>query len=218
MLIRLLFSIALLAMLCPFAGADDNAPNTREIEVVKTTLPIFGQLVMFSFPKGFVPIFQDANGAQYIQEYVVDGETIHQWSQMVTVTGAKGLAANPGITPQDFVKGIAGGFKRTCPTSFGGIGLGAIELDGHDAFAAVVSCGLVNPTSKVYSEAMLLLVIKGKSDYYTIQWAERGAASMSPLRFDSAKWTERLNTLTPIKLCPVVPGESTPFPSCGKRP
>lgn len=50
MFLRLLSSIALLAMLCPFANADDSEPKKNEIEVlrqqgysVKTITPIFGQ-------------------------------------------------------------------------------------------------------------------------------------------------------------------------------
>ncbi|QWV95821.1 hypothetical protein KP003_10840 [Geomonas nitrogeniifigens] len=109
---------------------------------------------------------------------------------------------------------IAGGFKQACPTSFNGAGLGAFKIDKFDAFAAVVGCGVANPTGDLYSETILLIVIKGESDYYTIQWAERSAASQTPIKFDDAVWADRLKRLTPIKLCPIIPGESAPYPSC----
>ncbi|MCX7180827.1 MAG: hypothetical protein NTX56_19355 [Proteobacteria bacterium] len=187
-------SVALVSLLSSNALADNTVPKKNGIEAarqqgypVKTITPIFGQLLMFSFPKGFKPAFEDAKGAQYIQESVLDGETTAKWSQMLTVTGAKGLASNPGV--------------------FG----------VHDAFAAIVSCGVASPTGASYSEAMLLLVIKGERDYYTIQWAERGTASASPLKLDDAKWQERFKKLAPIKLCPIVPGEAAPYPSCVER-
>jgi hypothetical protein len=217
---RLLSLVALFAM-CPFASADDSAPKKNEIEAlreqgysVKTISPIFGQLVSFSFPKGFTTVFENTKGTQYIRESVLTGESTEKWSQMVTITGAKGLASNPNVTPQVFANGMAGGFKKACPTSFSGTGLGAFKLGSFDAFAAVISCGVANPTGDLHSESTLLIVVKGKSDYYTIQWAERSEPSMTPIKYDEAKWMDRFKRLAPIKLCPIVPGESAPYPSC----
>lgn len=220
MLRRVLPLVAFLAI-CPFASADDSTPKRNDIEAlraqgyaVKTISPIFGQLVMFSLPKGFTTVFEDAKASQYIRESVLVGENQHQWSQMVTVTGVKGLASNPNVTPQAFANRMAGGFKGVCPSSFSGTGLGAIKVGKYDAYAAVVSCGTANPVGDAYSESALLIVIKGESDYYTLQWAERNAASADPIKFDEAKWTERLKKLMPVKLCPIVPGEAAPYPSC----
>lgn len=221
---RLILSFVLFAMSCSHALAQAKAPAMKEVEAarqqghsVKTITRIFDQLLMFSFPKGFKPAFEDAKGGQYIQESVLDGETVKKWSQMLTITGAKGLASNPNVSPQIFANKIAGGFKNACPASFSGAALGAFKLGVHDAFGAVISCGVANPTGPSYSEAMLLIVVKGQSDYYTIQWAERGAASTSPIKLDDAKWQGRLKQLAPIKLCPVVPGEAAPYPSCVGR-
>jgi hypothetical protein len=47
-----------------------------------------------------------------------------------------------------------------------------------------------------------------------IQWAERGPASSQPIVYDDAKWKDRLKRLIPIKICPLVPGEQEPYPSC----
>lgn len=132
----------------------------------------------------------------------------------LTITGAKGLASNPNVTPARFAGGMAGGFKRACPDSYTATGLGEIKLGSHDGFVAVASCGVANSVGESYSESMLLIVIKGESDYYTIQWAERRETSNTPIKFDNAKWADRLKKLTPIKLCPIVAGEQAPYPSC----
>ena len=214
----------LLAMTSSHALAQGKAPAMKEVEAarqqghsVRTITRIFDQLLMFSFPKGFKPAFEDAKGGQYIQESVLDGESVKKWSQMLTITGAKGLASNPNVSPQAFANKMAGGFKNACPASFSGAALGAFKLGAHDAFGAVISCGIANPAGEPYSESMLLIVIKGQSDYYTIQWAERGAASKLPIKMDDAKWQGRLKQLAPIKLCPVVPGEAAPYPSCVEK-
>lgn len=183
-------------------------------ETSRAITPVFSQLVSYSYPKGFTAAFEDAKDNKYIQESVLTGETVQKWSQMVTLTGAKNLAATPDLTPERFAGTMAGGFKRVCPESYSAAGLGEAKLGKHDAFAAVIGCGTVGAPGEGYSETMLVLVIKGEKDYYTLQWAERGKASKTPIPFDSAKWSERLKRLAPIKLCPRVPGEKAPFASC----
>jgi hypothetical protein len=49
--------------------------------------------------------------------------------------------------------------------------------------------------------------------YYTLQWAERGPAA-GKIAIDEAKWQARLRQLQPIRLCPILPGEHAPYPSC----
>jgi hypothetical protein len=214
-------SLALLAILYQVAQAGDGASPKDPIEALReqgysvtVISPIFGQLVAFSFPKGFATVFEDSRGGQYIRESVLAGESAQKWSQMITITGAKGLAPNPNVTPQAFANRLAGGFKNACPASFNGIGLGAFKLGAYDAFSAVVSCGVAKPGGDSYSESALVIVIKGENDYYTIQWAERGDASKDPIKFDEAKWKARFGKLMPIRLCPIVPGEPAPYPSC----
>ena len=178
---------------------------------VKVVSPIFDQLVMFSLPSGFTTISEKIDGRSYIRESVLAGESAKKWSQMITVTGLKNIAGIGIVTPPLLANVMVAGFKDVCPTSFNGVGLGAFKLGSYDAFAAVASCGVANPRDDLYSESMLYIIIKGKSDYYTIQWAERGDASTSPIKFDESKWMERFKKLGPIKLCPIVPGESAPY-------
>lgn len=223
-MIRKIVGLVVASAFCSFALAEEVTSPMKDVEAsrqqgysVLTITPIFSQLVSFPYPKGFTPAFENAKGGQYIQESVLEGESVKKWSQMITITGAKGLASNPNVTPTRLAGGIAGGFKRACPDSFSTTGLGEVKFDNHDAFAAVVSCGIAMPTGEPYSESMLLIVIKGANDYFTIQWAERSAASKTPIAFDNAKWTDRLKRLTPVKLCPIVPGERAPYPSCVDR-
>jgi len=47
-----------------------------------------------------------------------------------------------------------------------------------------------------------------------VQWAERTAAVGKPVELVRDKWLDRIKALGPIKLCPIVPGEAAPYPSC----
>lgn len=199
-----------LAGLLPVIAAT-AAPSPETMQVIT---PVFSQLVGYSVPGTFVPAAENSGADQYIQELVLKGQTVESWTQMITLTGIKGLAANPKATPEALALRIGGGFQQACPASFQGTAIGDIKLSGHDAYALVVSCGTANATGKPYSEAALVIVIKGQADYYTLQWAERGTASKTPIAFDEAKWASRFRAFAPIKLCAKVAGEKPPFPSC----
>jgi len=181
---------------------------------VRAVSPIFSQVVMLSLPKGFKTVFENTDGEHYTREAVLDGETVERWSQMITVTGAKGLAATPELTPQSFLERIAGGFKGACPDTFSAKALRAIKISGRDAFVALAGCGTVSSEGGGHSESALLVAIKGAADYYTIQWAERGPASSRPLVFNDATWTDRFDKLSPIKICPLVAREAPLYPRC----
>ena len=145
---------------------------------------------------------------------MLKGETVNQWSQMITITGAKGLAGNPKFSPQGLAGSIAGGFKKACPESHVAKGLGATKFGDQDAYVAVASCGKVDASADQHSETAMIVVVKGISDVYTIQWAERAPSPASGPAIDDVKWQGRLRELMPIRLCAIVPGEAAPYPSC----
>ena len=181
---------------------------------VKSVTPIFSQLLVADLPRGFKTVFENVDGPKYIREMVPEGENENQWTQMVTITGTKGLASNPGMSPKIFAENMAGGFQRACPNSFVGSSVTEGKISGYDWFVAVLSCGTSPSTAGRTSESAIVAIIKGEKDYYTIQWAERTEPSSSPMAIDTAKWIEKFKKLSPIKLCPRIPGEAAPYPSC----
>ena len=69
--------------------------------------PIFSQLVRFTMPSNFTVVFENTNGPSYIREAVPKGETTEQWTQMITVSGARD-AATKQFTPQGWAERMAG--------------------------------------------------------------------------------------------------------------
>jgi hypothetical protein len=183
--------------------------SAEDMPTFKVISPIFSQLVAFSMPARFVTVFENTSNGHYTREAVPKGENTERWTEMITVTGEKGVSGNAEMTPEKFAGSIAGGFKRACPDSFAANPLGARKFGDADAFVSVIGCGKVGD----HSETALIAVVKGSADYYTIQWAERGDTMAEPPVKD-AKWTERLARLQPIAVCPIVPGEAAPYPSC----
>ena len=215
--------VALSIFLASALTASAQSPATPKTAAPKPAMPpsvtvispIFGQLVRFSLPSTFAAVsFEKTNGPSYIREAVLKGETVEAWTQMITVTGAKGIAGNPQVTPEKFAASMAAGFKKACPDTFAVKPFGAVKLGDQDGFVAVVGCGRIETTADKHGETALIVAVKGSADYYTIQWAERAPSSADKPAIDEAKWQERLSKLKPIRFCPIVPGEAMPYPSC----
>jgi hypothetical protein len=220
-ILRRSLSTFVCVLLCLRAGAEDAPPPAQSIDalreqgyLVRAISPIFSQLVLFSFPKKFVPAFEKAAPDFYIREAVLAGESVDRWSEMLTVTGSKDLATKPGATAATFANGLADRARKTCPATYSGGNLGSFKAGDYDGVAAVIACGATGSGAQQHSEAFLVLVIKGERDVYNIQWAERGPASDKPLNLADPKWLARKKILEPVKLCPIIPGEVAPYPSC----
>ncbi len=191
-------------------GATAQAQAQQSFRVIT---PIFGQLVSFAMPSQFIAASENTEGDHYIREAMLEDETSEVWTQMITVTGEKGMALTSGGSPETFAGTIVGGFKSACPDSFAARPLGAMKFGRFEGFVAVIGCGRVDRGPTRHSETALLITLKGATDYYTIQWAERGPSSDEPPVNDE-RWQTRLRDLSPIDLCPIVPGEAAPYPSC----
>jgi len=214
--IRIAVRLAPIAAICgPLALAE--SPAEPHLAVVT---PVFTQLVMFSVPPEFKsqkPTYERNSGSFYIREQVPDGETPGKWSRMITLTGTRGLATNPNVTPQAMLARMSADFQRNCPDSFSAAAPGPQKVDGYDAYEVIVSCGRVQSGKESYGESAIMLTVKGSNDYYTLQWTERGHDSAETRSIDVGYWTKQLARLNPIRLCPIVPGEGAPYSSCARR-
>jgi hypothetical protein len=211
--------VVALGMHAPVSAQDTKDALERlrqQGSSVRVVTPIFSQLLVTSLPQGFeVVSFEKTKELFYIRESVLKGETVDNWSQMISTMGRKDLALKPGATPKAFLDILVEGFKRNCPFSFSTRALSQSPTDGPEVAVAVASCGVAPAKGAANtSESALIAVVKGQVDLYTIQWAERAEPSNVPVPIDVKKWTERFKKLGPIQLCAIVPGERMPYPSC----
>ncbi len=183
-----------------------NPAVARDIIVVS---PIYAQLVALPTPANFVASHEDDRNGFYALELAPKGEKLDAWSQLITLTGSKGQAATTAVT---VVAGqIGDGYKVACPDTFATRLLPPPKVRGAVAvFAGYLGCGTVDG----HSEAMVFLVMQGKSEIYTVQWAERGPALTKPPEPDPAIWQLRAETLAQTRICDKVAGEQAPYPSC----
>jgi hypothetical protein len=213
---RLMLACSLLLALCVSTAWQALADSPAQ----HLATPVFSQLVAFSLPPEFRstrPTYEKNSGSFYLRQQVPDGETAAKWSRMITLSGTRGLAANPEVTPQALLSRMTLDFQRNCPESFSTDAPGEQKIDGYDAYEVIVSCGRVQADKQVYGLAAVMLTVKGTKDYYTLQWTERGRDSAQPRAIDVEYWGRQLARLRPIRICPIVAGESAPYPSCTAR-
>ncbi len=213
-------AIALSIMGIADASAGQSADEPGKAASVVVITPIFHQLVAFRQPAEFDvrTTSEKTQGKSYLREVVLHGETVERWTQMLTVTGYRGLAQVAGVAPERMGENMASGFQKACPESYTAKALGKLTISERPAYLELLRCGNVEDyhgeLGARHSETALIAVIAGDEDFYTVQWAERGAPLETAAGFDEAKWQKRFKQLNPIRVCPVVEGEKAPYPSC----
>ena len=200
------FCAAVFALLIPLPAFAENATIIA---------PVFAQLITGPLPDGFAPAFENADATGYINESVPKGETLENWTQLITLTGAKGLAV--GETPTTaaaFADFLAARYRAVCPDAFVAEQFETPKIKGaRENFMGYLSCGAVNGGPQ--SESMVFMVMVGAEDIYTLQWAEHTAATATGVAYSAEKWGPRLDVMIgATRLCEVLPGEAAPYPSC----
>jgi hypothetical protein len=203
-------STALLCASSVFAAVSE-APGAMEAD------KLFSQVVVHPVPDHFrIARVENVDG-RYLEQSVREGETADKWTQMITVSGAQGLAENHWSTPKRFAAALVQRYTDRCAGVLRVRDRGDLTISDHDAHALLLGCELASKTGDPYSEATLFLIIKGDKDFYTVQWSERNEATPYAMGLDLPKWTERQAALMPTKLCPMVTGDSDASVGCGAQ-
>ncbi|AGK58773.1 hypothetical protein HYPDE_35508 [Hyphomicrobium denitrificans 1NES1] len=203
------------ALLVVFSGLAGSAAFAEEPGSSTIIAPVLGQLVGFTLPGGFEIQKAQADGGRYFRAAIPKGESIDNWSQLISITGAKDIDKDPKKTAQFIAANISGSIQKLCPDTFSVKPLGSTKINGQDGFVAITSCGKVEPDK--HRETALTVAIKTNEAVYTIQWTERTPANAENLTIDEEKWKGRLKQMVPFRVCPVVAGEKVPYPSCTKQ-
>jgi hypothetical protein len=107
------------------------APQVWSQDKIMMATPVFGQIVVYPLPPGFAPSFEELKGTFYIQESVLSGESVDDWSQMFTMTGLK--LAKQTVTLDRAAQNMAGPFQQACSKAFSAISYGPTQIDGRPA-------------------------------------------------------------------------------------
>lgn len=178
-------------------------------EGVVIVSPVYSQLVALPVPEDFVAGSEHEEGGSYILEFTPKGETVEGWSQLITLTGIRDQGTR--LSAEEVANRIGAGYQAACPDTFAARVLPPPQVRGAvSVFSGYLGCGAVGGQS----EAMVFLVLQGKADVYTVQWAEHGAALAIPPAPDPAIWQPRVDMLALARVCDKVASEGPPYPSC----
>jgi hypothetical protein len=177
--------------------------------------PVYAQLVSFTLPDGFAVAFEDPAPSFYIIEATLQGQSVETWTQLISLTGARnGVRGDVVENAALYASNIAAFYQQHCPDSYSTQTLPTPVIPGVlDAVAVYFACG--PGADMAQAEGVVMLVLSGRKDIYTLQWAERFDAPDGPVPYDAARWAPRLAALAQdARLCNPVPGEAAPYPSC----
>ncbi|WP_199554916.1 hypothetical protein [Sandaracinobacteroides hominis] len=173
-------------------------PKASEVKSVSIPTTLFGRLVNLKIPRGFVPGSIQRSADMYLAEYVPDGQTVHDWKQMITVVAMNDVGALPVTMEQ-----IGSKFDpsaRCSPSVFKDLG---DRPDFGDAKVRLVTmgCGRSPTAAGEVGEQAFIYVLRDDKNIYTVQYAYRGKpyTDKAPIPFEEAE--ARLAVLGPILVC-----------------
>lgn len=183
-------ALALAAAIIPFA-----APGTSSAR------PLQDENLLIAIPNGFQIGTQGQQGPMLIAEYIPQGETVSDWSRMVTVQVFRNLK---NVDPDGFADGLRGRWLAACA----GSDVQKVK-DGHEngyAFSVwLFSCPLNSKTGK--PENMFAKFISGNDSLYSIQYAYRGPLTKEiiPPTMNYLRDVRVCDTRLPDRPCPSMP-------------
>jgi hypothetical protein len=138
---------------------------------------------------GFVVGYEAANAEQSIRELIPQGETVQDWSRMITDQRFAGLVRL--TTPKQFAGVMTEGLEKSCP---GGMAGPIAEFKRHGRPAATMRADCPRNPATGKPETFLMVLIAGEKDLHARQVAFRKLPDAA-----ETKWAEDI--LARTRLC-----------------
>jgi hypothetical protein len=137
-------------------------------------------------PAGFKVGYQASNNGLVMQEFIPAGETVEDWSEMVTAQIFLGRRDLDGVRALGL---ISQGWINACPASKPNR-IGNASVNGYAAWNLFLQCPLLASTGK--PETTFFRAVKGNDSFYIVQRAARAMPGQAQL----VKMTQYLDTTT----------------------
>ncbi|QYE34690.1 hypothetical protein KZX46_18335 [Polymorphobacter sp. PAMC 29334] len=161
--------------------------RTQKADTVETVQRVYGRVVRLKLPRPFVLADRQEQRGFFIAEYVPDGETVDNWTRMITVTGTRGGGAAHVTDAQ-----LAAKFEPpACPAKiFRDLGP-TKSFAGVTGRMVVIGCGAPDQAG---AEHGVIGVYRDTADSWTVQYAERNHGKPP---FSPEQAVARLDALAP---------------------
>jgi hypothetical protein len=122
-------------------------------------------------PPGYGVGFQDKNGQRQIVEWVPTGETVDNWTEMVTVQ----IFYHLNATPDAFMHDLEKRWLASCPGSPAPHTIANVTENGYPSLVWLLDCPKNPATGK--PEITWFKAVQGNDSFYIVQKAFRFAPS-----------------------------------------
>ena len=184
----MLAAAALLLAAVPWTSGAESKSDTSYDAVI----PLYGRVLGFQLPDGFVAQAPKSNGTNFLMEFLPKGETVENWTRLVTIQAYKGAARQPANSAD-----IARGAFEPKACTIGPVYLFSGEQVVHGALkrslvvngCASLPAGAYPKAMKGASERDAILFFRDADTLYTLNYAERSplANKVAHFTLDSAK-------------------------------
>lgn len=165
---RIVTGLALSLLALPYAASAKGTPES---------VPLYGRTLSFTLPADMVRANDQENGTNRLIEYVPKGETVSNWTRLVTIQAYRGLGTSPQPTAQIARQAF---YPAACK-------VGLIYQDnGEKALAgglkrSLVLNGCASLPAGAYPEALagageqdFIVIFRDSDTIYTLNYAVRG--------------------------------------------
>lgn len=161
--------------------------RTQKGYTVFVVQQVYNRVVSLKLPRPFIIANRAQTPGFSIMEFVPDGQDVHNWTQMITVTGRLGA----GAARIDDVQLAALLEPKGCPGKvFQDLGP-TPSLDGVSGRFIVIGCGAADQDG---SERAAIAVFRDTDNSWTVQYAERNHGRAP---FNEAAALDRIKSLEP---------------------
>lgn len=135
--------------------------------------------LLVAMPDGFKVGHSASRNGMDMQEWVPSGETVQDWTEMVTVQVFRN---RPDIDPGRYQAEMSKLWARACPGAIVGPVVTGIT-NGYPSASLLLRCPLLASTGK--PEVAAIKAIKGRDSFYVVQRAVR--TEPAPAKLDQMK-------------------------------
>ena len=132
---------------------------------------LINENLITTMPPGYQVGFQDKNGQRQIVEWVPAGETVDNWSEMVTVQIFHGLK----VMPDAFMRDLEKRWVASCPGAVPAHTIANVVENGYPSLVWLLDCPKNPATGK--PEITWFKAVQGNDSFYVVQKAFKFAPS-----------------------------------------
>jgi hypothetical protein len=156
--------------------------------------------LLTTLPSGYHVGFEDKNNSRQIAEWVPAGETVDNWTEMVTVQ----IFYRLKVPPDAFMRDLEKRWRGDCPGARDAQPIASVVENGYPSLVWLLNCPQNPATGK--PEITWFKAIQGNDSFYVVQKAFKFAPSKEQI----TKWVGYLKAVRvcdsrlPDRACPQV--------------